>query len=377
VAPGAPTDFPGRGIEVVKILLLSRYSSLGASSRYRCFQYLPYLRGLGHTVEVAPLLSDVYLQRLYAGKSVPVLDVVAAYVRRKLLLLQKRKYDLLWIQYEAFPWVPYWMESILLLSSVPFVLDYDDATFHRYDRQPSALVRKLLGGKIDRLMRRSACVIAGNEYLASRARETGARKVELLPTVIDLEKYPLAPSPQNTEFTIGWIGTPRTVHYLNEIREALQIVARDGGIRLVTIGTPGFQMEGVRCENRPWSESTEVEEMQKFDVGVMPLVDGAWERGKCGFKLIQYMACSCPVVGSPVGVNKEIIRPGVNGFTATTTAEWVDALRILKADKLGRQRMGAEGRRIVEQNYCLKRTAPALARMLEEAAKSRSFEKGS
>ena len=355
----------------MRILLLSRYAPLGASSRYRCYQYLPYLRGLGHTVEVAPLLSDGYLRRLYTAQTIPALEVIGSYIHRKLLLLQKRKYDLVWIQYEAFPWVPYWMESILLSSSVPVVFDYDDATFHRYDQHPSALVRKLLGGKIDRLMRRSACVIAGNEYLASRAREAGASKVEILPTVVDLEKYPVVPLPHNDDFAIGWIGTPRTVHYLNAIREALQILAQEGGIRLVTIGTPGFQMAGVPCENRPWSETTEVEEMQKFDVGVMPLVDGAWERGKCGFKLIQYMACSRPVVGSAVGVNKDIIQQGVNGFTAATTGEWVDALRILKADKLGRQRMGAEGRRIVEQKYSLQRAAPALARLLEETRSSR------
>ena len=355
----------------MKILLLSRYDTLGASSRYRCLQYLPYLRSHGHTVDVSPLMSNLYLQRLYAGERVPVLDVLSAYVRRKLRLLQKRKYDLIWMQYEALPWVPYWMESMLLTSSIPVVIDYDDATFHRYDRHASALVRAMLGGKIERLMRKASCVIAGNEYIAGRARGSGARRVEKLPTVVDLAKYPVAPPPQNETFTVGWIGTPRTVHYLNEIREAVQSVARDGGIRFVTIGTPGFRIEGVPCENRAWSEATEVQEMQKLDVGVMPLIDGDWERGKCGFKLIQYMACSCPVIGSPVGVNSEIIQKGINGFTASSTQEWVDALRTLKADWELRKRMGAEGRRTVEQRYCLEQTAPTLARLLEETSAKR------
>lgn len=369
MAPDASITLRGRGKEVVKILLLSRYSALGASSRYRSYQYLPYLRGLGHTIEVAPLLGDLYLQRLYAGKSMPALQVLASYAHRKLLLLQKRKYDLLWTEYEAFPWVPYWMESILLSSSVPFVLDYDDAIFHRYDRHPSALVRKLLGRKIDRLMRRSAYVIVGNEYLAARAREAGARRVENLPTVIDLEKYPVVPSHENVDFTIGWIGTPKTVRYLNEIREALQIVSRDAGTRLVTIGTPGFQVDGVPSENRTWSETTEVEEIQKCDVGIMPLADGAWERGKCGHKLIQYMGCSLPVVASPVGVNSTIVEEGKNGFLASTTDQWVKALRTLKENRSLRSEMGRSGRSKVEQCYSLQVAAPRLASVLAESVK--------
>ncbi|MCX6135049.1 MAG: glycosyltransferase family 4 protein [Ignavibacteriales bacterium] len=355
----------------MKILLLSRYDTLGASSRYRSYQYLPYLRSRGHTVQVAPLLSNLYLQRLYAGKSMPVFDVFAALVHRKLLMLQKRKFDLLWIEYEALPWIPYWMESMLLSSSVPFVLDYDDAIFHRYDRHPSAVVRAALGKKIDHLMNRSSLVIAGNEYLASRAREAGAKRVEILPTVIDLEKYPVTPAAQSDEFTIGWIGTPKTVHYLNEIREALQVVGREGGARVVTIGAEGVELSGVHCEHRLWSEKTEVEEMQKFDVGVMPLIDGPWERGKCGHKLIQYMGCSRPVVASPVGVNSTIVEEGKTGFLASTTDQWVRALRTLKENRSLRLEMGRKGRGKVEQSYSLQVAAPRLASLLEEFQKGK------
>ena len=353
----------------MKILLLSRYDTLGASSRYRSYQYLPYLRSQGHTVDVAPILSNEYLQRLYAGRGMPVFDVLTSFIRRKLLLLKKSHYDLLWIEYEAFPWVPYWMESLLLTSSVPFVLDYDDAIFHRYDKHPSGLVRAVLGNKIDLLMRRSRLVIAGNEYLATRAREAGAKWVEYLPTVIDLEKYPLTQPQQSDVFTIGWIGTPRTMHYLNAIHEALHLVAHEGGAKVVTIGAERFELPGVPCEHRPWSEATEVAEIQKFDVGVMPLSDGPWERGKCGHKLIQYMGCSRPVVASPVGVNSTIVDQGKTGFLASSTVEWVKALRILKDDRALRLEMGRNGRSKVESKYSLQVAAPHLASLLAESAK--------
>jgi glycosyltransferase involved in cell wall biosynthesis len=369
LATGAAADVREGGARGVRILLLSRYSSLGASSRYRSYQYLPFLRSRGHAVDIDPLLGDLYLRRLYSGERAPIVDVLASYVRRKMKLLLSRKYDLLWIEYEAFPWMPYWMESLIIPSAVPYVVDYDDAVFHRYDKNSSSLVRRLLGSKIDRVMGSSALVIAGNEYLADRARKAGARRVEILPTVIDLEKYPVVDPPRNDVFTIGWIGTPQTMRYLQGIQEALKIVCKDNGARLRTIGAASIALDGVPIEAKSWSESTEVEEMQKFDVGIMPLADGLWERGKCGHKLIQYMGCSRPVVASPVGANSMIVEEGKTGFLASTAGEWVKAFQTLKDNQDLGNSMGRNGRKKVEQNYSLSIAAPRLATYLEDTAK--------
>jgi glycosyltransferase involved in cell wall biosynthesis len=119
---------------------------------------------------------------------------------------------------------------------------------------------------------------------------------------------------------------------------------------------------------RDWDEATETAEIGNFDVGIMPLPDNPWERGKCGFKLIQYMACGKPVVASPVGVNREIVVEGVNGFLASTQKEWVDALLRLKENPALRRTMGERGRRMVEERYCLQVTAPRLQRILLDAA---------
>ncbi len=123
------------------------------------------------------------------------------------------------------------MESLVMPSAIPYVVDYDDAVFHRYDSNSSSFIRNQLGRKIDRVMERAGLVIAGNEYLADRARKAGARKVEILPTVIDLGKYPLVDPPHNDVFTIGWIGYPQTTRYLQGIHDALKFVCRDNGAR--------------------------------------------------------------------------------------------------------------------------------------------------
>jgi len=356
----------------MKILLLSRYGYLGASSRYRSYQYIPYLSSQGFKITVSPLLSDKYVKALYTRRKKNVVDLVKAYSNRiAQIVKESKKYDLLWVEKEALPWLPAWVEHWLGLYKVPYVIDYDDAVFHRYDMHQLGLVKLILGRKIDKVMERAELVITGNEYLAQRARMAGARKVEIVPTVIDLEKYPLAPAPDNEVFTIGWIGSPVTARYLSLVNDALQKVCEGGSVRVVLIGSGQISLPGIPVEYVPWSEDTEVAEMQRFDVGIMPLPDEPWERGKCGFKLIQYMACGRPVVGSPVGVNKDIIKQGLNGIQARTSEEWVRALSVLKKDKQLRIKMGTAGRKMVEEKYCLQVNAPRLSNLLYSATQTK------
>jgi glycosyltransferase involved in cell wall biosynthesis len=138
---------------------------------------------------------------------------------------------------------------------------------------------------------------------------------------------------------------------------------------VVAIGDPRLRMDGVPLEAVEWSDETEIDEMLRFDVGIMPLLDSPWERGKCGHKLIQYMGCSRAVVASPVGINRQIVEDGVNGFLASDLSGWVDALARLRSDEPLRRSMGAAGREKVEKLYCLQVTAPRLAGLLEEIAR--------
>ena len=351
----------------MKVLLLSRYGSLGASSRVRSYQYLPYLKAQGIDVTVSPLMGDDYLRKFYSGRVNQLTARIGPYFRRLIELLKAREFDLLWIEKEIFPWLPSWCEILISRLEIPYIVDYDDAIFHNYDTHSNLFVRKLLGNKIDAVMRNAAVVIAGNEYLASRAKKAGARRVKYLPTVVDLERYSVRDKIKNSVFTIGWIGSPATVKYLEMIRPVLSGWDKKNKARLVIIGADTFKLDGARVEHRPWSQNSEVLEIQKFDVGIMPLPDNLWERGKCGYKLIQYMACGKPVIAFPVGVNAKIVENGVNGFLASNIQEWVEALSTLQDNKYLREDMGKAGRNLIEREYCLQVTAPRLLSILRSA----------
>ncbi|GAB4578743.1 MAG: glycosyltransferase family 4 protein [Anaerolineales bacterium] len=356
----------------MRLLLLSRYGPLGSASRVRFYQYLPYLQAQGLQITVCPLLADEYVQNLYTGKRQSFAFLARAYLTRLRALLTSQKFDLIWLEKESLPWLPAWLENAL--TRVPVVVDYDDAVFHRYDLHPNPLVRILLGRKIDGVMRHAALVIAGNAYLAARAQKAGAKQIEILPSVVDTKRY--QPLPQtltrnaNSPLTIGWIGAPVTAPYLQHIQPALAEISANGAARVVLVGSGNVLLPGVPLEIRPWTEANEVANLQQFDVGIMPLPDEPFERGKCGYKLIQYMACGLPVVASPVGVNQTIVEPQVNGFLASTHEEWVQALAHLLNHPELRTQMGAAGRKKVETEYSLQANAPRLLTLLRGYAET-------
>ena len=355
----------------MRILLLTRYERLGSSSRVRFYQYLPYLRAQGVEIFTAPFFSDEYVTSLYKGQRTSIKTVLGAYLKRLSILIRASAFDLLWVEKELIPWIPAWFESLLDSLKIRYVVDYDDAVFHRYDMHRSFLVRSLLGRKIDRVMQHARLVIAGNEYLAERARRAGAPRVECLPSVVDVSRYSLTNSTDSSVIRIGWIGSPITAPYLDLIREAIGKLSQAAPVRLTLIGAGNIQpFSQTPMESLPWSETVELEMSQMFDVGIMPLVDGPFERGKCGYKLIQYMASGLPVIASPVGVNEQIVEPGVNGYLAESSADWLDALRELRDDQEKRKLMGQAGRRKAEQLYNLQGTAPRLLNLLSGLPKT-------
>ena len=354
----------------MKVLALTRYDRRGASSRLRTLQFVPGLAALGIEVVPRPLLDGAFLERRYSDRRADPIAVARAYVARAASLRKDEGWDLVWLEKEAFPWIPDLGERLLARYRAPVLAEYDDAWFHRYDEHPSPVVRTLLGRKLDAIMRRAATVLAGNAYLADRARKAGARRVEVLPTCVDLTKYPIAPMRSDTmPFTVGWIGTPLTAHYLETLAPALRRLATDGPLRVVAVGAGSLELPGVPTERPSWSEATEAERIAGFDVGVMPLPDSPWERGKCGYKLLQCMASGKAVVASPVGVNAAIVRDGENGFLAADEHGWVEALRTLRDDPAGRHAMGERGRRLVEERFSIDANLPRLAAILREAVR--------
>ena len=358
----------------LRVLALTKYGRLGASSRMRTLQYLPWLALHGVKMDVRPMVSDAMLQARYDTGHYDKAALMAAYARRVGDLLGARAFDLLWIEKEALAWLPLPLERALLRAA-PYVLDYDDATFHQYDLHTSPAVRRVYGRKLDGLMAGAALVVAGNGYLAQRATDAGAARVEVVPTVVNLERYDAAPALKvagDGRASIVWIGSPSTARYLQTVAEPLRDLAARTPFVLRVIGGGDVQLPGVTTETMPWTEATEAQSLQGAAIGIMPLLDSPWERGKCGYKLIQYMACALPTVASAVGANQSIVLPGETGFLASSPQEWVQSLETLLRDPSLRQRMGAAGHARVEQRYCLQVTAPHLAQLLHQAARTES-----
>lgn len=348
----------------MKVLLLSRYDSLGASSRVRFFQYLPYFKSQGVDVTVKPLFSDAYVLALYKGGS-KWREVFKGYFSRFIALLSVHKYDLVVIEKEIFPFMPATIERLFRLLGVRYIVDYDDALFHNYDCHSNSLVRLLLGKKIDIVMRNASAVTVGNNYLAERARSAGAKRVEIIPTVVDAERYQVNRKNDESIQIVGWIGTPHTSKYLQPLLPVFKEIKDQTPVRFVAVGARPEDFEGTAVETWPWTEDTEVSSIQQFNIGIMPLKDSPWERGKCGYKLIQYMACGVAVIASPVGVNCDIVKPDKTGKLASSLEEWGQAFReILISDRSISNEMGNAGRESVEAWYSLEIQAPRFLSVL-------------
>ena len=213
-------------------------------------------------------------------------------------------------------------------------------------------------------------MVVGNEYLAAYARQHNPA-VTVIPTAVDTDRFvPRSDAPSATERppVVGWIGSPTTFPYLESLAGVLRDVAsrHQFTLKVSGAGRP-VSFPGVTTQDVPWSMADEVSLFNTCDIGVYPLTDDEWSKGKCGFKAIQCLACGVPVVAAAVGVNREIIEDGVNGFLASTPAEWVAKLERLLIDAPLRARFAAAGRRTIEERYSLQVTAPRLAAVLASA----------
>jgi glycosyltransferase involved in cell wall biosynthesis len=320
-------------------------------------------------VEHHALLDDDYTRERYSGRSPRLLKVLLAYLGRMRVMLTAGHYDVVWVEKEVLPWFPEWCEGILLRGCWQrLVMDFDDAVWVPHETCRLLPLRRLLRGKVPQLMASAGAVVAGNAEIARYAEECGAQRVVVVPTVVDIHRYLPEPAPAGPDPVVCWIGTPITAVLLDVVRHAFVELARQHRFVFRIIGAQAPNWPGVRTESIPWSEETEVRELNTATVGVMPLWDGAFQRGKCGYKLIQYMASGLPVVASPVGVNSMIVTQGWNGYLAQTPEEWQSSLVRIFDDPPAAREMGRRGRSLAEREYSLDSALPKLAALLEACA---------
>ena len=347
--------------------MLTRYGLKGASSRYRFYHYKPFFINHGYQCDVDPLLDDIYLTQRYGNSPMWRISILICYFRRLLKIYKIKNYDLIFIEKELFPYLPFWLEH-LFLRKVKYVLDYDDAIFHSYG-DGNFIIKTLLKNKIKKLIKFSNLVISGNSYLNDYAMECTDSKTIIINTNVNLEMYDEVKVSKKKQFTIVWIGSPSTANYIKVAEKALVKFCKQYSAKFVMIGGK-YEIDGIDVEFLDWSPISEIELLKSCHVGIMPLFDNGWERGKCGFKLIQYMAGKLPIIASPVGINKDIVYEGQNGFLVDSDEEWFEALRNVY---LSKTKMGDFGHRLVSKEYDLKGAAYKLIDSISKVATNEVF----
>ena len=348
----------------LRLTAFAKYDRMAASTRQRLLQYVPALTAAGIELDYRSLLDDDYVASLASGSAYPRHRLAAAYMRRVREVACGPLGDVVWVYAELFPRLPAIFERLLVRRGRPIIYDFDDAFFHALDPKP------LLRGKLEPLLRAAKACTCGNAYLrdyASRFCDNCA----IIPTAVDTDVYVPVPDASGTGLpVIGWIGSSSTWPYMRPLLPLLDELVREERATIRVIGAGAIATGDLRVgmESVEWQESRELAELQRMDIGIMPLPDEPWARGKSGYKLIQYMACGLPVVASPVGINCEIVRDGENGFLASGEAEWRHAFDRLLADPQLRRQMGARGRERAVADYSLAVHAPRFVEIVRSAA---------
>jgi len=293
-------------------------------------------------------------------------ETLRGYVARWLEALRSPSADVIFVYREAALLGPAWIERLFALRR-PLVFDFDDAIYLTDTSLANAWSRWFKSAKkVETICRVARHVTVGNESLA-RFAKTHAREVTVVPSTIDTDVYQLRARARNPIPVIGWTGSVTTARHLASLAPALRRLRESWAFEFRVIGVKA-DFEGIATHCLPWRSESEVEDLRGMDIGVMPLPDDEWSRGKCGMKTLQYMALGIPPVVSPVGVNTTIVHDGVNGFHARTEEEWVDRISQLLRDESLRRLMGTAARRTVEQSYSHRVQAPRFAQVLREAA---------
>jgi glycosyltransferase involved in cell wall biosynthesis len=344
------SSFKGKGYEMKVLFLIQGFSV--AASRYRVLQYIPYLqsKGVETTVRLYPRTLKENFQ----------------------FFNDLSQYDIVFLQRKRFNQPRL---GLLRRRAKRILYDFDDSVMYRNSKakDPISSSRRR---RFVQMVKNSDFVIAGNEFLKSEVLPLN-QNVEVIPTAIDQERYHLKIYPvQQERVTLGWIGDHGSIHYLEKMRPIFErIGAKYPHVELKIVCDTFFDCGRMKVIKKDWSSEEEVADLQGFDIGLMPLVDDPWSWGKCGLKIIQYQGVGVPVVCSPVGINKDLVENGANGYWAMTPEEWEKKLSLLIEDSELREQMGREGRRRVLESYTCQACAPRLfsilTRMMEKPGKER------
>lgn len=324
--------------------------------RYRYEQYIPFLQQNGYQFEISNLLNEKDDKIFYSHGN---------YFKKFLIYLKTwrtrikdwsrmNKYDLIFIYRDALITGSTFFEKKFSRSKAKTIYDFDDAIWLQ---AVSAGNRRLAflknPGKTSKIIGLCDLIFAGNQFLANYALQFN-KNVVIIPSTIDMDLYKKAEEKNNNDkICIGWTGSPTTIrHFITAIPVLKKIKEKFGDkVEFKIIGDKNYYCTELDTQGEAWAAATEVEDLSRLDIGIMPLPDDEWEKGKCGMKGLQYMGLGIPAVMSPVGANLEIIQDGINGYLPRTENDWFLSLSQLVEDKMLREKIGSAGRQTVIGKY--------------------------
>lgn len=347
---------------------------LSPGQRFRLEQWLDLLPDGSLDVSFHPLFDSRAYARMYAPGNLGAKATAAikGLAKRCFQVIQAKKADVAFLFRETFPLGPPFLD-MYLERGFPVVYDFDDAIFLGDTSRANSMVSNLkVPQKVSRVIAGATITTVGNEFLASYARKF-SDSVRVLPTTIDINKYqPPSERRSGSLVRIGWSGSKTTSAHLQTIRPVLLRALADLPVELHVIGDPDFRLPvSERVKVSAWGPASEIGDLSSFDIGLMPLPNDDWSRGKCGLKALQYMALEVPPIVSPVGVNTQIVSDGENGLVADSEEEWLEAIARLVEDESMRRKLGSAARETVVESYSGQQWAPFFLETLEEAASRR------
>ena len=339
-----------------KILFIAPYPHNEApSQRFRFEQYIGYFKENGIEITFAPFLDVKTWKTLYSEGNIAkkALGLFRSFVKRFLLLFTLYKYDKIFIHREAAHIGPPFFEFIIAkVLRKKYIYDYDDATWlPNYSETNASFHRLKAYWKVKYCIKWAYHVTPGNQYLANYAQKYND-KTTIIPTTIDtINHHNLITNYDAEKLVIGWTGTHTTMHYLDFLVPIIAELEKKFSFDFLIISNenPTYQLKSLKFIK--WNHATEIQDLAKISIGVMPLEQDIWSEGKCGFKGLQYMALGIPVLMSPVGVNKKILEDKVNGFLVKTPQEWKDCLETLLINKELRKKVGQAGKQTIIDRY--------------------------
>lgn len=369
----------------LRVLVLASYPERAACTRFRVSAYAPLLASHGISLQLHSALDDDAFARFYAAEMSHVerANSILRGAVRQMRALSSRGVDVVFVQREATLVGSVFMEWIAArFRGLPLVYDLDDAVWQMettFSRHPIAARLLRAPDKTWSILRMARHVLAGSEFLAGVVSKHNSN-VAVLPTVVSANEWQPLPGRLAGAFVsdsrppvVGWIGTHSTAHALQLVAPALRRLRRAGRkfvLRVVGAGT-SFRIPDLEHESVSWRLDREIQDFQDIDIGIAPLLPIEYSKGKCGFKVLQYMAVGAPSVASPDGGVLDFVRHGENGLFARTEDEWAAALDSLLEDRMLRGRIARCGRALVDRSHSIEAQAPRLADILRDAAASR------